>query len=69
MNLFDWHTRLADDPRVLTLSTAIRDDRCWLYVECTTARACTALLKDLQLWGHVTVTRRNLVSLWLEEER
>jgi hypothetical protein len=68
MNLFEWHARFADDPRVLALSPAIREERCWLYVECTSARACTALLKDLQRWGHVTVARRNPLSLWLEPE-
>jgi hypothetical protein len=49
MNLFDWRARFEGDPRVLALSTAIRKGRCWLYVECPSARACTALLKDLQL--------------------
>jgi hypothetical protein len=68
MNRCDWHARFEGDSRVLALSTAIRDGRCWLYVECTSARAATLLMKDLQLWGHVTVARRNPVSLWLEEE-
>ena len=69
MNLFDWHARFEDDSRVLALSTAIREGQCWVYVECTTARACTALLMDLQRWGRLTVVRRNRTSLWLEEEQ
>ena len=66
MRTLDWHERLEGDPKVLAIGEAERDGEIWVYAECRSARACTALVAQFSRCGVLSASRKGPAQLWLE---